>query len=180
MAPQLPYPDTPERAERNREVIMKPISELLPLPSAYGTPRSTLPWDEVSARIAESLRYWLSTVRADGRPHVVPIDGLWFDESLWFGGSEETVHHRNLSAQPAVAVHLEDALSAVIIEGRAHLDTPTRDLASHLARLSADKYGYGSPTEAFLVPLWQVTPSRVLAWTEFPKDATRFTFPAEH
>lgn len=157
---------------------MEPTSELLPLPSAYGTPRTTLRWDEVSARIAESPRYWLSTVRADGRPHAIPVDGLWFDDVLWFGGSDETVHHRNLLTQPSVAVHLEDALSAVIIEGRATLDTPTPDVAADLARLSADKYGYGSATEAFLVPLWQVAPSRVLAWTEFPRDATRFTFPA--
>jgi Pyridoxamine 5'-phosphate oxidase len=161
------------------EVVMMPTSELLPLPSAYGIPRSTLPWDGVSARIAESLRYWLSTVRPDGRPHAVPVDGLWLDDILWFGGSADTVHHRNLLAQPAAAIHLEDALSAIIIEGRAHLETPARDRASHLARLSADKYGFGSPADAFLVPMWQVTPSRVLAWTEFPRDATRFTFPAE-
>ncbi|HYI32789.1 MAG TPA: pyridoxamine 5'-phosphate oxidase family protein [Glaciibacter sp.] len=157
---------------------MKPVSELLPLPSAYGTPRSTLSWDDVSARIAASLRFWLSTVRADGRPHAIPVDGLWFDDILWFGGSDETVHHRNLLAQPMVAVHLEDALSAVIMEGRATLDTPTHDVAAQLARLSTDKYGYRSPTETFLVPLWQLAPSRVLAWTNFPKDATRFRFPA--
>jgi nitroimidazol reductase NimA-like FMN-containing flavoprotein (pyridoxamine 5'-phosphate oxidase superfamily) len=161
------------------EVIVNPTSEPLPLPSAYGTARTTLRWEDVLDRIAQSPRYWLATVRADGRPHTIPVDALWADDRLWFGGSDETVHHRNLLAQPSIAVHLEDALSAVIIEGRAMLLSPTRDMASRLARLSADKYGYGSPTEAFLVPLWQVTPSRVLAWSEFPRDATRFTFPTE-
>lgn len=174
----MPLPDTLTMRPSTSEVIMKPTSELLPLPSAYGTPRSTMQWDGVSARIAQSPRYWLSTVRVDGRPHAIPVDGLWFDDMLWFGGSDETVHHRNLLARPSVAVHLQDALSAVIIEGRATLHSPTHDVASHLARLSADKYGYGSPAEAFLVPLWQVTPSQVLAWTDFPRDATRFTFPA--
>lgn len=158
---------------------MKPVSELLPLPSAYGTPRSTLSWDDVSARIAASLRYWLSTVRADGRPHAIPVDGLWFDDILWFGGSDETVHHRNLLAHPMVAAHLEDALAAVIMEGRATLDTPTHDVAAQLARLSTNKYGYRSPTETFLVPVWQLAPSRVLAWTNFPRDATRFRFPTD-
>ncbi|MEV0388431.1 pyridoxamine 5'-phosphate oxidase family protein [Nonomuraea sp. NPDC050643] len=30
-----------------------------------------------------------ATVRADGRPHVVPVDGVWVDDRLYFGGRPE-------------------------------------------------------------------------------------------
>jgi Pyridoxamine 5'-phosphate oxidase len=64
------------------------------------------------------MHYWLATTRPDGRPHVVPLDGLWLDDAWFFGGSAETVKYRNLKANPRAVVHLDDSERAVIVEGR--------------------------------------------------------------
>ena len=155
----------------------EPAAEPMALPGAYGR-RSTvlLAWAVLSRRLAEARTYWLATVRPDGRPHVVPTDGLWVDDTLWFGGDTDTVHHRNLCGNGAAAVHLEDGTRAVIVEGRARLTTPSPEQAHRLAALSTSKYGFAAPAEAYLTQTWLLSPTRVLAWDDFPNDATRFRF----
>jgi hypothetical protein len=34
-------------------------------------------WPEARRRLEEADTYWLATVRADGRPHVVPVLAVW-------------------------------------------------------------------------------------------------------
>ena len=152
-----------------------PYVEPLTLPPEYGTVRTTLSWEDVASRLSAAPRYWLATVRADGRPHAVPVDGLWEGDSFWFGGSAVTVHHANLIGDGRVAVHTEDAMAPVIVEGVAQLITASADQAEKLAAGSRAKYGYGD-SAVYRSPVWRVTPQRVLAWTKFPTDATRFVF----
>jgi nitroimidazol reductase NimA-like FMN-containing flavoprotein (pyridoxamine 5'-phosphate oxidase superfamily) len=152
---------------------MNPTAELLDLPPAYGKPKTTLDWDGVRDRIESSERYWVATTRPDGRPHAVPIDGVWLDGRLYFGGAPETVSMRNLQANPEVVMHLEDALRAVIVEGNAEWVTPSPEDAARLVEASKAKYGYSVIGES---GTWSLHPRRALAWTQFPKDCTRFTF----
>lgn len=152
---------------------MTPTSSLLHFPEGYGTPTVTLAWPAVHARLAQTAHYWLATTRPDGRPHVVPTDGLWSDEGLHFGGHAATVHLRNLGANPLAAVHLPDPAAAVIVEGRASWVVPTAASARALAAASKKKYGWGSSYEG---GVWLLRPVRVLAWTALHRDATRFTF----
>ena len=65
---------------------MPPIAEQLRLPSSYGSPNQLLEWATIEQRLVDSLHYWLATVRGDGTPHVVPIDGMWLDGACYFGG----------------------------------------------------------------------------------------------
>ena len=154
-----------------------PVAEPLDLPAAYGSPQRTLAWEDVRARLAAATHYWLATVRADGRPHVVPLDGLWLDDAWFFGGSPEAVKHRNLKADPRAVVHLEDAESAVIVEGVCEEIFPEGTLADRLAELSKSKYGYGpEPGSYARTGVWRLRPVRVLSWRRFPRDATRFLF----
>ena len=44
-----------------------------------------LPWSYVSERMEQSRSYWIATTRADGRPHVMPVWGVWLDEVFYFG-----------------------------------------------------------------------------------------------
>jgi len=37
------------------------------------------PWDETAAALARAALYWITIVRADGRPHVTPLIGVWHD-----------------------------------------------------------------------------------------------------
>jgi len=157
----------------DREPRVEPVT----LPVEYGIVEETLSWADVAARLRVAPHYWLATVRSDGRPHVVPIDGLWERDCMWFGGSIATVHHGNLLGSGLVAVHTEDAMAPVIVEGVAELVTPSSEDAGMLASASRAKYGYGDSGSSG-GPLWRVAPRRVLAWTAFPRDATRFLFPA--
>ena len=42
------------------------------------------PWEETRRVLETAEVFWLSTVRADGRPHVTPVSALWLDGTLYF------------------------------------------------------------------------------------------------
>jgi nitroimidazol reductase NimA-like FMN-containing flavoprotein (pyridoxamine 5'-phosphate oxidase superfamily) len=154
-----------------------PSYELLRLPPGYGTPKTPLAWADVRARLEDATRYWLATVRPDGRPHVVPLDGIWHGNAWYFGGSPQTVKHRNLTNDPRAVMHLEDAISAIVVEGACEELVPDESLATALSELSRAKYGYGPDPASYPASgSWRLRPATVLAWTRFPEDATRFVF----
>jgi len=71
----------------------------------YGNPDATAPsWEEVSDRLARASLYWLVTVRREGRPHAVPLCGLWRDEAFWFCTGDAEQKMRNLERNPHVSV----------------------------------------------------------------------------
>src|SRR5215213_9005621 len=41
--------------------------------------KGMLEWEWAEERLRESHNYWLATTRPDGRPHVFPIWGVWFE-----------------------------------------------------------------------------------------------------
>lgn len=153
-----------------------PRAEQLVLPAEYGKPSRLLAWDVVVARLDAAPHYWLATVRPDGRPHVVPLDGLWLDNRWYFGGSDQAVRHRNLKSNPSASLHLDDAGSAVIVEGTCEFTATAKDTAERLRRASKERYGYAPPASAYLAGVWTLSPRRVLAWTDLTADATRFLF----
>lgn len=157
------------------------------MPDGYGVPESiegVVDWQLVEDGLAESLHYWVSTTRADGRPHVVPRWGVWLDSRFWYDGSPDTVHAANLRSNPACTLHLESGAQAVILEGTGQpADPPGPELGSRLASEFARKYadhGYSPAADAWdgqdAGGLLVFTPSKALAWFEFPTDVTRFTF----
>ena len=159
------------------------------MPEGYGLPESDgdlLEWSVVEDRLRASLHYWIATTRSDGRPHVVPRWGVWLDGRLWYDGSPETVHVRNLNRDPACVLHLEDGADAVIVEGRSDVARPPGpELGGRLARAISAKYGargYAPEADAWEGPdsggLRVFTPSKALAWFDFPIDVTRFRFPS--
>src|SRR4029079_18760974 len=48
-------------------------------------------WADVERAIEGAELFWISTVRADGRPHVTPLPAVWENGSLYFctGGEEQ-------------------------------------------------------------------------------------------
>lgn len=155
-------------------------------PAGYGLPTTTegmLSWPDVEARLVPAIAYWMATVRPDGRPHVVPRWGVWLHGRFWYDGSPDTVHARNLVANPSCSLHLENGTEAVIVEGESH---PTRADADGVgAQLAAayskyHKLGYSPNPDSWSGEhgggLRVLAPKRALAWFSFPGDATRFTF----
>src|SRR4030095_26752 len=107
-----------------------------------------LPWSHVTDRMEKSMHYWVSTVSPDGRPHATPVDGLWIEDQLYFGGSPKTKRNRNLSGNPFVCVHLESGSDVVILQGEAHeLRNMEKSLAVRLSEESKRKYGYAPTPE---------------------------------
>ena len=154
----------------------EPLGEQLDLPPEYGRPSKTLAWAEVTARLEAAPHVWLATVRPDGRPHTVPVDGLWLDGAYWFGGSAVTVKHRNLLVDGRASLHMGEGAAAVIVEGRAELVHPDPATTKGLRAASKRKYGYAPPAAAYAPGVWRLRPSKVMAWTSLPVDATRFRF----
>lgn len=104
-------------------------------PKGYvDSPKRFLDWSEVEGRLSEAIHYWLCSVRPDGRPHVVPKWAAWVDGRLYFDGSPETRHARNIAVNPNVNVHLEDGARAVILDGRARAIVPDGGLGQSLSR----------------------------------------------
>ena len=64
---------------------MTDVSPTAELDTRFSDPSATaIPWDDVRAAIDRAEIFWLSTVRADGRPHVTPLPAMWLDGALHF------------------------------------------------------------------------------------------------
>lgn len=151
------------------------------MPKQYGLPKhkkELLPWSYIVEQMTEAKHYWICTVTLDGRPHATPVDGLWLDDALYFRGSPESLWHRNIAANPAVSVHLESTLKVVILRGHAYgVCRIDRLLAEMLAMASKGKYGYEPRPEDYQERgVYVFRPHVVIAWKQFPKDATRWRF----
>ena len=62
------------------------------------------PWSEIDERLTAAPLYWIVTVRADGRPHAVPLVGVWHDGVFFFCTGDREQKWRNLEANPHVTV----------------------------------------------------------------------------
>ncbi len=71
------------------------------LNAGFSSPGATArPWAEVSDVLTHAEIFWLSTVRADGRPHVTPLPAVWDDGTLHFCTGAQEQKSRNLAANP--------------------------------------------------------------------------------
>jgi nitroimidazol reductase NimA-like FMN-containing flavoprotein (pyridoxamine 5'-phosphate oxidase superfamily) len=138
-----------------------------------------LPWSWAEERLTSSHNYWLATVSANGRPHAMPLWGIWIDGGCAFSTGGRSVKARNLRANPACVVTTENAAEPVVVEGVA---TPVDDVetARRVSEAYAAKYG-AAPPDVTESPLFLVRPQRVIALIEredeFTRTATRWTFP---
>ena len=56
------------------------------LDQRYSEPAATATgWAETRQVLAAAELFWLTTVRADGRPHVTPLVAVWLDEAESIG-----------------------------------------------------------------------------------------------
>ena len=147
-------------------------------------PKSLLPWSHVVDRLTNAKNYWLCSVRPNGHPHVVPKWGVWIDGKIYFDGSPETRHARNIAENPHVSLHLESGDDVVIIEGISKaVQKPSRALGAKVARAYSAKYaaiGYSpAPNQWDKGGLFEITPRVAMAWTKFTDDPTKFVFDSE-
>lgn len=114
----------------------------------YGDPSATPPpWADVERLLADAQLYWIITVRADGRPHAVPLVGVWHDGTFAFCTGPGEQKWRNLEVNPHVAVTTGSTGTNgwnigkdVVLEGVARRVTGA-DTLQTLAAGWFDKYG---------------------------------------
>ena len=115
---------------------------------------------------------WLSTVRPDGAPHLVPIWFTWDGTSLLVFSKPGAQKVRNLRTHPVAMLALgepEDDFDVALAEARVQLlDEPARELPeAHLTKYSERMAALGLTPEEFLTTYSQVvviTPTRSLPW----------------
>ncbi|MEU8977123.1 PPOX class F420-dependent oxidoreductase [Streptomyces sp. NPDC048309] len=86
----------------------------------------------------------LSTVRADGSPHVAPIWFLVDGDDLVFNTAKESVKGRNLARDGRVALCVDDdrpPFDFVVLEGRAVLSEDLGELRHWATRIGARYMG---------------------------------------
>ncbi|MFZ0659604.1 MAG: pyridoxamine 5'-phosphate oxidase family protein [Candidatus Binataceae bacterium] len=138
-----------------------------------------LPWSWARERLEKSKNYWISTTRPDGRPHSVPIWGIWMDQRFVFSSGRESRKARNLAANPRCVITNDNGDEAVIVEGIAF---ETADLA--LLRRYKQRYDpkYNWDLDLAMGPFFIVEPEVVFAFIdhpgEFTQTATRWKFAA--
>ena len=81
------------------------------------------PWEQTRRVLETAELFWLSTVRADGRPHATPVVAVWHDGALHFSTADTEQKARNLRTNPHVILltgcnHWNEGLD-VVVEGDA-------------------------------------------------------------
>ncbi len=157
--------------------VMRPF-----FPKGYIEKASTLlPWRHVVQRLTKAQNYWLCSVRPDGRPHTIPKWAVWVNNKIYFDGSPQTRHAKNIAQNPYVTLHLESGNDVVIVEGTCWaIEKPTSELGQKIAQAYTIKYaeiGYApEPSQWDEGGLFEITPHIALAWTSFADDPTKFVF----
>ena len=106
----------------------------------------------------EARNVWLATVRPDGRPHLVPIWFVVADERWYVCTGAGSVKARNLQANAAVALALEDGDHPFVVEGRAR----PIDVTPSLAEKFKAKYDWDITSDSQYDQLLEITVSRQL------------------
>ena len=80
-------------------------------------------WDETRRALESAELFWISTVRADGRPHVTPLVAVWLDGALHFTTGATEQKALNLQHDPHVILttgcNTWDQGLDVVVEGDA-------------------------------------------------------------
>jgi nitroimidazol reductase NimA-like FMN-containing flavoprotein (pyridoxamine 5'-phosphate oxidase superfamily) len=138
-------------------------------------------WEHVVERLRTASGYWLATISAGNRPHVVPIWGVLVAGELYLEtGDPNTAKNRNLAHSREVVVHLDGVDDAVIVFGTAEPFVPDPAQGAAIAAAMHAKYPDYEPAPDSWDQggLFRIAPRTVHAWLEMP-TATRWRFRAE-
>ena len=147
-------------------------------------------WEATREALERAELFWISTVRADGRPHVTPLVAVWASGALHFCSGETEQKTRNLGVNPHVVLTTGrndwDGGLDVMVEGDAARVTGDETLV-RLAGAWAAKWDgrwqyqvrggsfrHAGSDEAVLV--FAVTPAKILAFAKGMFSHTRHRF----
>ena len=151
-------------------------------PKGYvDNPKAILPWSHVVEKLSQAINYWTCSVKPNGRPHAIPRWAVMVGDKIYYDGSPETRHAKNISKNPYVTLQLEDGSDVVIVNGKVvELREASLELREKIAKAYTKKYkelGYApKPSYWENGGLYMLSIQTVLAWTSFKKDPTKFVF----
>lgn len=98
------------------------------LGEADGLP--TIEWSQVDAQLADLLMhddpgspnrvtFWLTTLNADGSPHVTSVGALWHAGACWFQTGQRTRKARNVARDPRCTISVATKGFDVTVSGEA-------------------------------------------------------------
>jgi general stress protein 26 len=147
------------------------------MPAGYvpkGAKRKFLPWKWVIERLERSHNYWVCTTRADGRPHVMPVWGVYVDNAIVFSTDPSSLKARNIQRRPEAIIHLESGDEVIITQG------VIEKIALRQSIDDAYNAKYKMRLSSFPGPagIYELKPKVVMAWREkdFTVSATRWEF----
>ena len=154
------------------DALQKPSSETSGLKS----------WPWALERLENSHNYWIATSRPDGRPHLMLVWGVWWQNAFWFSTGPRTRKARNIAADPHCVIATEKADEAVILEGLAE-EIKDHSVWKQIAQVYNRKYG--GDVEPLLVAsdgcVFRVQPQVAFGQDEhtenFTESVTRWDFP---
>lgn len=163
---------------------------LVQLSSPRGAPLTSLSWADVRTRVAEAGDFLLATTDPGGRPHVVPVLGVWLDATVCVVTTRQARKARNLERYNGCAVTVPGHDVDLVLEGAARLVRNAATLQK-VADLFPAKYPWWHPFVAdgeFYDPadtarsdpqhVYAVEPAQVFAFgKESGFSATRWRFP---
>jgi hypothetical protein len=143
------------------------------------------PWAEAERRFAKGGWFWLSTVRADGAPHAVPVFAAWAGDSFFVASKDTAAKSHHLDADGRCVLTHDAGDLHLIVEGSARKATDEAALARASAafadvydwatRVSGGKLDadYGAPTSGGPpYDVYEVVPAKAFG---FPTDGVSFT-----
>jgi general stress protein 26 len=156
----------------------------------FGDPSAEpTPWATTEQVLTEAELYWITTVRADGRPHVTPLIGVFHDGALHFCTGTREQKHRNLETNTNVVMTTGTNTWAkgldIVVEGTAVKVTDNQAL-QRLADAYVDKYGevwrftvgdghFGSADdEGGVGAVFRVEATKILAFAKDPHGQTSY------
>ncbi len=153
------------------------------LDERFSDPEATpVPWDDTERVLDGAQLAWITTVRADGRPHVTPLVTVWLDRALHFCTGPDEQKGHNLAANTQVAIttgcNAWDGGLDVVVEGEAArvTDRPTLErLAAAWATKWDGQWTYGVTDGGFThddgpantpVYVYAVRPTKVITFAK--------------
>lgn len=168
------------RTKRNKAPRSKGPKASRPCMPGYGildakSGSGLLPWSVAVERLTEARNYWIATTRPDGRPHSMPVWGIWLEDRFYFSSGRQSRKIRNLAANPRCVVGAEPADKLMVVEGIAQ-EVTDRGLLRRFADAYAAKYEWDM--EGFAEPVFVVRPTVAFAfeWGDFNGSQTRWQF----
>jgi nitroimidazol reductase NimA-like FMN-containing flavoprotein (pyridoxamine 5'-phosphate oxidase superfamily) len=146
-------------------------------------------WPDTRAVLESAQLSWITTVRADGRPHVTPLVAVWLDDALYFTTGDAEQKGVNLRNNPHVVVTTGcndwTAGLDVVVEGdavRVRDDALLQRLAAAWREKWDGQWQYEARDGAFWNPgtgealVYEVAPRKVLAFGKGPFTHTTHRF----